>query len=135
MKKLFLGICSLLLIQIVAAQIRPQGRVVDALTGTPVASATIDIESVGTVSADETGFFEFGKARPGNYRAKITCIGYSPSDTLVQFAANSPIQIKLHRIDLFLQPVEIKAIRAGEKAPFSKTNISKKEIEKSNLGQ
>lgn len=34
-----------------------------------------------------------------------------------------------------LTPVEVKAIRAGEKAPFTKTNVSKREIEKQNLGQ
>lgn len=34
-----------------------------------------------------------------------------------------------------LTPVEVKAIRAGEKAPFTKTNLSKKEIRKNNLGQ
>jgi len=36
---------------------------------------------------------------------------------------------------LLLEPVEVKAIRAGENSPFTKTNISKKEIEKLNLGQ
>jgi iron complex outermembrane receptor protein len=35
----------------------------------------------------------------------------------------------------FLQPVEVKALRAGEKAPFTKTDITKQEIEKTNLGQ
>ncbi len=34
-----------------------------------------------------------------------------------------------------MAPVEVKAIRAGEKAPFTKTNLSKKEIMKNNLGQ
>src|SRR5687768_9158355 len=34
-----------------------------------------------------------------------------------------------------LTPVEVKAIRAGEKAPFTKTNLSKEEIRKKNLGQ
>ncbi len=34
-----------------------------------------------------------------------------------------------------LSPVEVKAVRAGEHAPVTKTNISKKEIEKQNLGQ
>ena len=34
-----------------------------------------------------------------------------------------------------LSPVEVRAIRAGENAPFTKTNISKKEISKTNLGQ
>lgn len=34
-----------------------------------------------------------------------------------------------------LTPVEVRAIRAGDNSPFSKTNISKKEIAKTNLGQ
>lgn len=34
-----------------------------------------------------------------------------------------------------LQPVEINAVRAADKTPVAKTNISKKEIEKINLGQ
>src|SRR6185436_16840440 len=36
---------------------------------------------------------------------------------------------------LLLEPVELRATRAGENSPFTKTNISKKEIEKVNLGQ
>src|SRR4029079_7585112 len=34
-----------------------------------------------------------------------------------------------------LEPVEVKAIRAGENSPFTKTNLTKKQIEKLNLGQ
>ena len=34
-----------------------------------------------------------------------------------------------------LSPVEVRAIRASENAPVTKTNFSKKEIEKANLGQ
>lgn len=34
-----------------------------------------------------------------------------------------------------LSPVEVKAIRAADRAPVTKTNISKKEIQKQNLGQ
>ncbi len=34
-----------------------------------------------------------------------------------------------------LQPVEIQAVRAGDKAPFAKTDLTRKEIEKINLGQ
>lgn len=35
----------------------------------------------------------------------------------------------------FLTPVEVKAVRAGENAPFTKTNISKATLKKNNLGQ
>src|SRR5205814_10377988 len=34
-----------------------------------------------------------------------------------------------------LSPVEVKAVRAAERAPVTKTNLSKKEIERQNLGQ
>ncbi len=34
-----------------------------------------------------------------------------------------------------LTPVEVKAVRAGEKAPFTKSNLNKKEISRLNLGQ
>jgi iron complex outermembrane recepter protein len=34
-----------------------------------------------------------------------------------------------------LQPVEIRSLRAGSNAPFAKTEISKEEIEKNNVGQ
>jgi Outer membrane receptor proteins, mostly Fe transport len=36
---------------------------------------------------------------------------------------------------LLLQPIEIKAVRASDKAPFSKTNLTAKEIANNNLGQ
>jgi iron complex outermembrane receptor protein len=35
---------------------------------------------------------------------------------------------------LLLEPVEVRAIRAGENSPFTKTNLYKKEMEKLNLG-
>lgn len=35
----------------------------------------------------------------------------------------------------YLQPVEVLAVRAADKAPFAKTNLDKKELEKNNLGQ
>lgn len=51
---------------------------------------------------------------------------------------HAQIQPAPHKSDslmLFLQPVEVKALRAGEKAPFTKTDINKKQIEQTNLGQ
>src|SRR5687768_2075473 len=36
---------------------------------------------------------------------------------------------------LLLQPIEVNAVRANDRSPFTKTNISKAEIESVNLGQ
>lgn len=55
----------------------------------------------------------------------------------VQQPGGNVLQPEKHRdsLKLFLQPVEVKALRAGEKAPFTKMDISKKEIEATNVGQ
>jgi len=59
-----------------------------------------------------TGYFLFGQVQ---------------KDTLDQLAAKDSFYN--------LSPVEVRAVRANEHAPVTKTNISKKEIEKQNVGQ
>src|SRR5437660_2530887 len=51
------------------------------------------------------------------------------------FAASHVFSQEEKNDTLLLQPIEIKEVRKNEKAPFTKTNHSKKEIEKVNLGQ
>ncbi|MFC0772755.1 TonB-dependent receptor [Terrimonas alba] len=73
--------------------------------------------------------------------AITSCILFSASVLFAQqVPANReevPTEQKQATSDSFylLTPIEVKAIRAGEKAPFTKTNLSKKEIQKNNLGQ
>src|SRR6476469_655760 len=56
--------------------------------------------------------------------------------TAVFFGHLAMAQTVPAKIDtLLLQPIEIKAVRASDKAPFSKTNLSAKEIANNNLGQ
>jgi iron complex outermembrane receptor protein len=55
--------------------------------------------------------------------------------TAMAQAQNPVLPKKTDSIRLFLQPVEVRALRAGEKAPFTKTDITKKQIEQTNLGQ
>jgi iron complex outermembrane recepter protein len=68
--------------------------------------------------------------------AFVSCILFSASILFAQQVPPIPEQ-KQETTDSFylLSPVDVKAIRAGEKAPFTKTNLSKKEILKNNLGQ
>jgi len=53
---------------------------------------------------------------------------------VASLSAQAPAKAK-DSLKLFLQPVEVRALRAGEKAPFTKTDIGKKEIEMTNVGQ
>ncbi|HLK30182.1 MAG TPA: TonB-dependent receptor plug domain-containing protein [Puia sp.] len=134
MRTLLLGILLFTISQIAFSQNQLKGKVVDAQLGIPVPNATVEIEHAATTFTNDSGYFEFKKINLKNEEIKITSIGYR----LYQAKINSTddlLLISLEPIQLFLQPVEVRALRAGEKAPFTKTNITKKEIEKANLGQ
>ena len=59
----------------------------------------------------------------------LSCVLFAPAAFL--FAQST----KKFNDTAYLKPVEIWAVRAADKAPFAKTNISQQEIEKVNLGQ
>ena len=132
MKKLSLAIWYIFLYVNVSAQSTLSGSVIDVTSGEPIAGATIEIDQASSVIADQMGKFSI----PASKRSQlltVTSIGYRT----VQVSAEKgkDLTIRLERYKLFLQPVEIKATRAGVKSPFSKTNIDRQEIEKANLGQ
>lgn len=133
MKKMFLGICYLLISQALSAQ-QIAGQVTDASTGSPVALATVELSNIATLTTNDSGRFVFPRIKQGRYTLRISSIGFQPVETTVS-PDNAVRSIKLTRLNLFMQPVEVRAIRAGEKAPFAKTDLTKKEIEKLNTGQ
>jgi len=111
------------------------GKLTDSLSGAPIAGATVEINTVGTVQTNEAGIFEFRRLPAGSYSIKISSIGYKNFETTLTLPTSQLIRISLTRIHLFMQAVEVKALRAGERAPFAKTDITKKQIESTNLGQ
>lgn len=138
MKK-FLGTMSFAILSFIAnsqsQKIPITGKVIDERTQKPIASATVSLNTRFTV-ADENGEFLFKKVVKGNYYLKVSCIGYSDFTKRIVVDNNeSPLNIRLKSIQLFLQPLEVKAIRASASAPFAKTNLSKEEIARNNSGQ
>ncbi|MES1160019.1 MAG: carboxypeptidase regulatory-like domain-containing protein, partial [Bacteroidota bacterium] len=113
----------------------PGGRVIDSLSGSPVAGATIEIGTVGLTQTDNSGYFEFRRLRPGSYAVKVSSVGYAGYEAILSLEGGNPVEIRLSRFRLFMQPVEVKALRAGDKAPFTRTDLTKKQIEQTNLGQ
>ncbi|HMH34307.1 MAG TPA: TonB-dependent receptor [Puia sp.] len=135
MKQLLLMLCFYAMGRQAIAQIHVKGKVIDALTGSVLAGATIESPTLGNTLTNDAGIFTLGSIKPGTYLLRISNVGYRGCDSLVSIEQDVPITIRLERIDLFMQPIEVRALRAGEKAPFTKTNLSKKEIEAVNLGQ
>jgi iron complex outermembrane receptor protein len=81
------------------------------------------------------GNFTFSNLPAGSYVVVATFAGYKPAESSVNVSGNTFVTLMLLPLPEALTPVEVKALRAGTLAPFTKTNISRTFIEKNNLGQ
>lgn len=115
------------------------GRVTDATTGAPLASATVrvvGIESSRQAGAitDAAGRYSIRGLAAGRYRVSVTFLSYSPFEAEIAVAAgaSATLDAKLTEGALGLGEVVVSASRKPEKvtdAPASVSVISAREIE------
>src|SRR5262245_7799280 len=129
MKKLQLTLGLFIWVTQALAQISIKGQISDFQSGSPLPSATVELDAIRTINADAAGNFVFSGLKSGRYHFRVSNIGYKTLDTLIQLQENMDLAVKLSRLGLFMQPIEVRPLRAGDKAPFTKTNLGKKEIE------
>ncbi len=138
MKK-FLGTTMLAFVTLIAiaqpVKSPVEGTVTENPSKTPIAGATVSLGLRKTLT-DEQGKFRFDKIDKGVYELIVNSLGCKESKQTVSVNGTGiKLDIQLTVTSLFLQPLELKAVRATDRAPFVKTNISKEEIAKTNLGQ
>lgn len=127
MKKMFLGICaSMYLIPLMAQE--PTIVIADKATRQPIPGASIEFTGGSGSIASEGGRI----SRPRQGTAMLSGVGYRP--LRVQFPVDTDT-LFLEPLNLFLEPVEITALRAGERAPFARTTLLAKDLVKMNTGQ
>ena len=104
--------------------------------GQVLASATVVIANsfAGTVS-DREGNFSFKRLKKGNYRLKISFIGYQTQFKDIYLEDNLFVIIYLKHSEILADEVVVTATRAGENTPVTHSNINFEEIETKNLGQ
>lgn len=108
-----------------------KGQVVEQGNRNPIAGATVTIGN-RQISANEQGFFAVKVSKTGT--VIISSTGYENSSLSIPTKLDQVHIIELKPYQLFLQPLEVKAIRASDRSPFTKTNLSKEAITKTNLG-
>lgn len=143
MKRIVFFLAVMSLHALTFAQTTLRGKIVEKDSGNPVPGATISAGGQSTMST-ENGDFELTILSAEGAIIEISSISHLGfRDSLSKYGVASPnehitiskLVFALQRKGLFLKPVEVLATRAGNRAPFTKTNISKEEIEKTNLGQ
>ncbi len=122
------------------AQYSIKGRVTEQ-NKQAVEAATISVEKNGVTIANaitaEDGFFVVkGISRRGNYVLRVEHIGMQQKTVAVTVKEQqTEANVEVHTYAYFLEPLELKSLRAADKAPFAKTNLGKDYITQNNLGQ
>ena len=134
MKKLLFAGFALLLSNFVFSQ-KITGKVT-ATDGVPLVGATVFIlETNQGTNTNEQGFFEITSSKPAPYTFRLSFVGFETLEQKIETAVNVPLSFQLEPASNLLRELTVTAVRAGEKAPFTYSNINKGELQTRNLGQ
>jgi iron complex outermembrane recepter protein len=137
--KRFLGTFSLLLLVFTVAAQNSLNGIVTCKSNQPLKGATVFISTKNFKSRTQTGEkgqFIFSNLNTNSvYKLSIEFVGLKSFDTTIRLQEDSALNVVLEETTAYLEPLEVSSVRASDKAPFTKTNISKNDIEKINLGQ
>jgi iron complex outermembrane receptor protein len=112
-----------------------QGTVTENSSKTPISGAAVYLAGRQTIT-DEKGQFSFSRLTEGKYELTINSLGHKMHSQSVNInGIATRLDISLIPVSLYLQPLEVRSVRASDKAPFAKSNLTKEEIAKNNLGQ
>ncbi|TLX70441.1 TonB-dependent receptor [Labilibacter sediminis] len=133
MKNLFLSsILCLMAFQFSMAQYKVAGKVTstdnEALIG---ASVVLGSGKLG-MSTSTNGTFEFTNIKAGKYTLNVTYIGYESYSTSLEVKENTNINIQLAAKSVLTGEVVVSSIKASDKTPVAKTNISKEQLQSLN---
>ena len=123
------------------AQFVIKGKVLDKANNKPIESVTVTLKSGGTtlfnVVSDNEGNYQITRLKKkGNYELSAGHVGMKTEIKILNISEEVTVaDFNLSQSALFLEPLEIKSIRASAKAPFTQTSLSKSDIEALNLGQ
>ena len=135
MKNLFTALFALLLPVLASAQFSISGKIINQ-TGDALPGATISLVTpVLNTQADVNGNYRLGNLPAGNYTLKATFVGYQTFTKTITLSGNHVLNFTLTSGVFNAEEVVITATRAGRNSPTAFTNLSKKDLEKTNFGQ
>ncbi|QES87921.1 TonB-dependent receptor [Rhizosphaericola mali] len=141
MKQKIIGTLALIFSMVICshAQIQLSGKVSD--TSQNLAGATVTISGLtiknNQQNTNDSGIYRFSHL-PENtdVKIKVSSVGKISVEKIVHISTqNIVLDFTLNDNKYLLEPLEVKAIRASDKAPFTKTNLNAADIAKVNYGR
>ncbi len=141
MRKAFFGTALFLFYAVISshAQNKLSGKIYSGKDPVSHAVVTLSGESFKTIrlQSNDSGYFETEKV-PLHQQVEllVLSVGKLPYRQTIGFEENfTPFRIQLKDADYTLEPLEIRAVRASEKAPFAKSEMTAAQIAKVNTGK
>lgn len=128
----------LLLLQLLAAMAFGQISLTGIVKGDGevLAGASVVInQTLYGVSASADGSFEFKNLKAGDYKLKVSFVGFESKEVELSLNSSRQIEINLQSDVVMTDEILISATRAKEKTPMSYNNVSGVEIASRNMGQ
>ena len=117
------------------AQFNLNGNVFDKENHEALIGAHISIEELELVSvSDEFGNFRFENIETGSYTLEASYVGFKIYKTTVNINKDTNIKIAMTMDSMMEDEIIVTASRVGEKTPLTYSEISSKELKKSNQG-
>ena len=120
----------------VYSQFQLSGTVIDAESGDSLPGAIIQLNNKALVSiSDASGNYHFKQLKPGNYKMKVTYLGYDNYNEEITISSDKTIVTRLKMKSINCIEIQIAATRVPVKAPASMKTITAAEIAERNTGQ
>ena len=107
--------------------------VIDSSTNEPIQGVSVLSKNGLAGVTDLNGKLIFNSTSKTSILLTISSVGYLKFEATA--FPNKPQTFRLKREIQLMEPIEIKSVRASDIYPFTQTLISKKDIEKKNIGQ
>jgi iron complex outermembrane receptor protein len=133
MKKFFLLSFCLFTAILAQSQSIVKGKITALEDGTPISNATIKSSNGQIWLVDENGFFNFQVPAKDSLMLEISAIGYVTWKGKID--PSQLLNINLEQNKNLMQPIELLAVRAADRSPFTKTTLNASAIVKQNFGQ
>lgn len=110
-----------------------KGKITSHEDGSPIANATIKAATGEQWLVDENGYFSFRSAVKDSLPIEVSAIGFITWKGKVSVQGSASIHLMQNKN--LLKAVEVSAVRASDRSPFTKTTLNAADIAKQNYGQ
>lgn len=118
------------------AQFTLKGKVIDSQSAVTLQGAHVSLNNRQLRTATgENGMFEFKGIQPGNYKLKVTYMGYLAWEAHFELDSDRTMLISMVQTPILTEETIITATRAGNKTPVTFLNLTGKEIKRNNQGK